>query len=328
MSFGVGRQLAGPIVCLLPSATEIVFAVGAGSRVVGVTHECDYPRGVSSLPHVTRSLLPPGLTSAEIDTAVCRAISSDEHTIYALEKDKLAKLAPEAIVTQALCDVCAVPERNVKSFACSLPAECRVVSADPETLEELFQSIRIVGEAVCAPGTAACIAGLRARLERISLATQKFTRRQRVAVLEWPEPPYAPGHWVPDMIEAAGGICCLGESGQKSTRITWETLAASKPDIIVCAFCGFNLRENEERLLEVKDVPEWVEISSKVRLVASNANAYYSRPGPRLIDGVELLARLLHKETGALDGVVQAEEGQMSEFIDGKWVDLSTMSRK
>lgn len=127
------------------------------------------------------------------------------------------------------------------------------------------------------------------------------------------------------MIEAAGGICCLGESGQKSTRITWETLAACEPDIIVCSFCGFNLRENEERLEEIKDVPEWIDISSKARIVASNANAYYSRPGPRLIDGVELLARLLHGDTGALDGVVQPELGQMSELINGKWVDLSSV---
>lgn len=223
------HTLSGPIVCLLPSATEIVFAVGAGSRVVGVTHECDHPPGVSSLPHVTRSLLPPDLTSAEIDTAVCRAMTSDAHTIYALEKEKLARLEPEAIVTQALCDVCAVPERNVQAFACSLPERCKVVSADPETLEELFESIRIVGEAVCAPATEECILGLRKRLERISLATEKFSKKQRVAVLEWPDPPYAPGHWFV-IFAARCQVLCIVLRGEISCANFFLTFPLS---------CGF-----------------------------------------------------------------------------------------
>lgn len=189
---GVGQGPAERIVSLLPSATEILHFVGVGERVVACTHECDFPVGVGErLPHVTRSLLPPNLTAAEIDAAVAKSMASDAHTIYALESDRLRDLQPQVIVTQKLCDVCAVPERNVQAFACSLPRECRVVSADPTNLVELFDSIRTVGEAVGATGTAAAIDNLRNRLTRLQALTAGLSR-PRVAVLEWPDPPYAP----------------------------------------------------------------------------------------------------------------------------------------
>lgn len=182
----------GPIISLLPSATEILCAIGCRPRIVACTHECDFPPGVSELPHVTRSLLPPNLTSDEIDVAVTKSMHSDEHTIYALDEELVAHLAPEAIVTQKLCDVCAVPERNVTKVACSLPAKCRVVSADPSTLHELFDSITAVGDSVGAPDTATAVAGLRSRLARIENLT-RGRASLRVCVLEWPSPPYAPG---------------------------------------------------------------------------------------------------------------------------------------
>lgn len=181
------------IVSLLPSATEILNAVGVRDRIVGCTHECDFPPGISALPHVTRSLLPPDLTSEQIDQAVCLAMKSDAHTIYALDDDLVRALAPAMIVTQKLCDVCAVPMRNAEKLACTLPQNCKVISADPTTLEELFDSIKIVGDAVGAPGTDACIAGLRLRLARIEEMTRGVSLKLRVAVLEWPDPPYAPG---------------------------------------------------------------------------------------------------------------------------------------
>lgn len=183
------------IVSLLPSATEILNAVGVRDRIVGCTHECDYPLGISALPHVTRSLLPPNLTSEQIDQAVSLAMKSDEHTIYALEHDLVRSLAPAIIVTQKLCDVCAVPMRNAEKLACTLPQNCKVISADPTTLEELFDSVKIVGDAVGAgPGTDACIADLRLRLARIENLTRSVAPKMRVAVLEWPDPPYAPGY--------------------------------------------------------------------------------------------------------------------------------------
>lgn len=195
MPSSVAKVEAGArIVSLLPSATEILNAVGVRDRIVGCTHECDYPPGISALPHVTRSLLPPDLTSEEIDAAVCKAMKSDAHTIYALDDDLVRELAPAAIVTQKLCDVCAVPMRNAEKLACTLPRNCRVISADPETLEELFDSIETVGNAVGASGTKECVAGLRARLARIEDMTRNVSVKLRVAVLEWPDPPYAPGY--------------------------------------------------------------------------------------------------------------------------------------
>jgi iron complex transport system substrate-binding protein len=311
------------IVSLLPSATEILSAVGVRDRIVGCTHECDFPPGISTLPHVTRSLLPPDLTSEEIDAAVSKAMKSDAHTIYALDDNLVRELAPAVIVTQKLCDVCAVPMRNAETLACTLPRDCKVISADPTTLEELFDSIQTIGDAVGAPGTAACVAGLRARLARIENMTRSTSARKlRVAVLEWPNPPYAPGHWVPDMIAAAGAICALGASGQKSVRITLQTLAECNADVIVCAFCGFNMEENRKRLQEVVDLPEWIAIASQTRVFASDANAFYSRPGPRLIDGVELLAYILHEEPGHMKGIVTPQKGQMSELVNGSWIDV------
>lgn len=182
----------GRIISLLPSATEILCAIGCRSRIVACTHECDFPPGISDLPHVTRSLLPPDLTSEEIDAAVCKAMRSDEHTIYSLDEELVAKLAPGAIVTQKLCDVCAVPERNVTKVACSLPALCKVVSADPRTLDELFDCIEAVGHAVGAPTTMPAVSALRSRLSRVRDLTRGLASL-RVCVLEWPSPPYAPG---------------------------------------------------------------------------------------------------------------------------------------
>lgn len=187
-----GSASMNRIISLLPSATEILCFVGCRSRIVACTHECDFPADVSGLPRVTRSLLPPGLTSEEIDQAVTKAMHSDAHTIYALDEKLVSSLEPDAIVTQKLCDVCAVPERNVTKVACSLSTACKVVSADPSTLYELFDSIQAVGDAVGAPDTMSAVAGLRLRLARVEQLT-RGRASLRVCVLEWPSPPYAPG---------------------------------------------------------------------------------------------------------------------------------------
>jgi iron complex transport system substrate-binding protein len=321
-------QSAQRIVSLLPSATEICCFVGAADRLVAVTHECDFPLGIGAAhPHVTASLLAPNLTAAEIDAAVTQVMKADAHSIYALDTTALHALHPDAIITQSLCDVCAVPERTVKEFACTLPKNCSVVTADPSTLSDLFGCIQVVGDAIGADGTSKAVDCLRKRYDALRAATVAIpaeVRRPRVLVLEWPAPPYAPGHWVAEQVEAAGGVCAIGKAGEKSVRVEWSTLLALEIDVVVCAFCGFNLIQNQERLEEIAGEPEWETLKSRTRVFASDASAYFSRPGPRLIDGAEKLAYALHGAE-ALAGVVEKpRSGEFSELENGKWIDLST----
>jgi iron complex transport system substrate-binding protein len=315
------------IVSLLPSATEICCFVGAGDRLVAVTHECDFPIGVGNLhPHVTSSLLAPNLTAEEIDSAVSRVMQADAHSIYALDSHALHALSPDAIITQSLCDVCAVPERAVKDLACTLPKNCAVISADPSTLSDLFGCIQAVGDAIGAPDTTAAVNGLRVRFSALKAATAAIpaeVRRPRVLVLEWPAPPYAPGHWVAEQVEAAGGVCAIGKAGEKSARVEWSALLALELDVVVCAFCGFNLVENQERLEEISGLTEWEELKKRTRVFASDASAYFSRPGPRLVAGAELLAYALHGSKAVAGVVAKPVRGQFSELIDGRWDDLS-----
>jgi len=312
------------IISLLPSATEILFALGVGGEVVGTTHECE-PLSEGRVV-CTANLLPPNLTAAEIDDAVCASLASDLHTIYRLDTDAVRNLNPSVIVTQALCAVCAVPEDAVRDVACTLPALCRVATADPHTLYELFEVIENVAKVVRRPEMGRRLVwNLKDRLAEVRKLCShvKEEDKRRVMVLEWPDPPYAPGHWVPDMIDVAGGICCLGESGQKSKRITWKEFTEAKADVIIAGFCGYDLKQNEEECDKVK-TKEWLDIIDKcntneIEIYASNATAYYSRPGPRLIDGTELLAHILHRTPE----YKPKEAGCISIRKDGKWVDLA-----
>ena len=279
------------IVSLLPSATEILFAVGAGDQVVGVTHECDFPPQARELPHVTEDLLPTGLSALEIDRAVAAGVR-DHHTIYRLDEELLRSLEPDVVVTQALCEVCAVPTRLVEQAVCSMPREARVVSSDPQDLEGIFASILEIGAVVGADDSEALVASLRDRLRQVRKLVAGLPQ-PRVAVLEWPDPPYAPGHWVPGMVEAAGGRSVLGSSGRPSRRMAWEEILDSRPDVVVLAFCGFNLAETLGRADEIEGEP-WRRLTESVEVVAVDGSAYFSRPGPRVVDGVELLAWALH----------------------------------
>lgn len=282
------------IVSLLPSTTEIIFALGAGDQVVGVTHECDFPPEAMEKKHCTRNLLLPDLNSAEIDEAVCKSLASDAHTIYLLDTEIVRNLQPTVIVTQSLCPVCAVPEKAVRDFTCSLPYSCPVVACDPHTLDELFGAICHIGKAIkMADPAEKLVIGLKERLNKVRAGVSSLPRR-RVLILEWPEPPYAPGHWVPDMIEAAGGICVLGEKGQKSRRVTWESLCNLNMDIVISAFCGYDLAQNERECDKLETSANWIKLTSKVKVFSSNASAYFSRPGNRLLDGTEILAFIIH----------------------------------
>ncbi|CAN5788663.1 cobalamin-binding protein [soil metagenome] len=300
------------IVSLLPSATELLFALGVGDQVVGVTHECDFPPRASHLPSVTRDLLPPGLTAAEIDAAVSAGIR-DDHTIYALDADMLGDLRPDVVVAQQLCDVCAVPVDTVTDALCTLAPQARIVAADPHTLDDLLDVVAAIGEQVDAgAGTTRLVADLQQRLDAVAAAVAGRSRPS-VAMLEWPDPPWLPGHWAPDMIVHAGGDSLFGVSGQPSVRASFDDLAVVDADVVVAAFCGFDLEQTIAHVDGIADRPAWRALVDGARLFAIDGSAYVSRPGPRLVDGVELLAFVLH-------GVGDPPPADaVAEWRDGAW---------
>lgn len=305
------------IVSLLPSATEWLFAMGVGDRVVGVTHECDHPPQVAGLPAVTRDLLPRGLSSAEIDAAVSAGIR-DEHTIYDLDVDALRALAPDVVVAQQLCDVCAVPVDAIETAVCTLGSRARVVAADPHTLDDLLPSAVELGRVVAAEeGAGALVEALQRRLDTVGRAVGGRPR-PTVAMVEWPDPPWVPGHWAPDMIDRAGGASLLGRPGEPSRRATFDELAAADADVVIAAFCGFDLPETIARIDEVAGHPGWRSLIAGARLLAIDGSAYVSRPGPRLVDGVEVLARALHGVGGT------PPAGAVAEWRDGRWDALAS----
>jgi iron complex transport system substrate-binding protein len=290
------------IVSLLPSATEILFAVGAGDRVVGVTFECDTPAEARTRRIVSTSAVPAGLSSTEIDAFVSRAMAAGED-LYHLDAGALADLDADLVVTQDLCAVCAVDVSVVDDALAHLGCRAEVLTVDPHTLEEVLASVEVLGEATgCGPAAAALVAGLRQRLYAVASAV-RGRRRPRALVLEWTDPPFAPGHWVPEMVAAAGGDCALGTPGEKSVRVTWDDAAGCGAEVVVCAPCGYDLEGStalarkaidDERL--PRGIPVW----------AVDANASFARQGPRLVDGVEALAGILHP------GVAQPPAGTMA----------------
>jgi iron complex transport system substrate-binding protein len=277
------------IVSLLPSTTEILFALGAGDSVVGVTFECDYPAEARARRIVSTSALPDGLTPAEIDAFVVGATARGDD-LYHLDEGALADLDADLVVTQDLCAVCAVDVSVVDDALAHLGCTAEVLTIDPHTLEEVLGSIMTIGRAI---GHAAeadiVVADQRARLGaawRRSLGR----RRPRVMLLEWTDPPFAPGHWIPEMIELAGGESVLGTPGEKSRRVTWEQVHAAEPDVVVVAPCGFD-RDGSQRLAD--DLVATGVLPAGVPVHAVDANASWARPGTRLPDGVEELASLL-----------------------------------
>jgi iron complex transport system substrate-binding protein len=278
------------IVSLIPSATEILFAVGAGDSVVGVTFECDYPPEARSRRVVANTALPEGLTPGQIDAEVSARVAAGED-IYRLDRGALAEVDPEVILTQDLCAVCAVNVAGIDEALDHLGCKAEVVTLDPMTLEDVLASILQVGELTGRADTAIqVVAGLRERLAAVAAAVAG-RRRPRIAILEWTDPPYSSGHWVPDMVAAAGATSVLGEAGERSRRIDWAEAAAGQPDLVVVAPCGYELGPATDLASAVvaagvlpPDVPVW----------AVDANAVFVRPGPRLVDGVEALAAIAH----------------------------------
>jgi iron complex transport system substrate-binding protein len=277
------------IVSLLPSTTEILFALGAGDDVVGVTFECDTPAEARTRTIVSTSAMPLGLTPAEIDAFVVGAVA-DGVDLYHLEGDALRALDPTLVVTQDLCAVCAVDVSTVDDALAHLGCSAEVLTVDPRTLEEVLDSVLLLGKASGREAAAAdLVDSLRVRMGAVWRSTLGFAR-PRVAVLEWTEPPYAPGHWIPEMVELAGGEPVLGTAGQKSTRIQWEELHAARPDVVVVAPCGYDragARTQADRLVADGLIPDGAAVH------AADGDGMWARPGPRLIDGVEELAAVL-----------------------------------
>jgi iron complex transport system substrate-binding protein len=278
------------IVSLLPSTTEILFAIGAGDDVVGVTFECDYPPEARERRIVSTSAMPEGLTPAEIDAYVVQAMARGED-LYHLSADALAGLDADLVVTQDLCAVCAVDVSVVDDALAHLGCSAEVLTTDPHTLDEVFNSIETLGEATGHEREAAALVA--DQKSRVAAVRERVAgrRRPRVMLLEWTDPPFAPGHWVPEMIEAAGGEALLGAAGEKSRRVTWEEIHAADPEVIVAAPCGYGLAGATalaEELVTSGRLPAGVPVHPV------DANAAWARPGTRLVDGVEELAALLH----------------------------------
>lgn len=278
------------IVSLLPSTTEILFAVGAGDDVVGVTFECDFPAEARTRTIVSTSAMPEGLEAAEIDAFVVDAMARGDD-LYHLDEGALAGLDADLVVTQDLCAVCAVDVAVVDDALAHLGCTADVLTVDPHTLDEVFASIETLGTATGYAGAARSL--VTAQRERLAAVTARVAGRPRprVMLLEWTDPPFAPGHWIPEMIALAGGEPLLGTPGEKSRRVTWEQVHAAEPEVVVVAPCGYD-RAGATALAD--DLVRSGVLPRDVVVHAVDANASWARPGTRLVDGVEELAALLH----------------------------------
>ena len=284
------------IVSLLPSATEIVCALGLRDQLVGVTHECDYPQTVQSLPRVTRTLIPVDAASCEIDRLVSEQLKTTK-ALYQLDLPLLKELRPDVIVTQSLCDVCAVSPNEVQTALAQLSGAPRGVNLEPQSLDGLFEAIWQVASAV---GVSAedTIRHLRGRVEAVAMRSAGVSQRPRVTFLEWLDPPFSSGHWNPELVRIAGGIEGLGKEGQPSRRLHWDEVFVCQPDVIIIACCGFNVERTRQDLVAVQSMAGWCELPAvrSGRVYVADGSQYFNRPGPRLIESLELLAHAIHPD--------------------------------
>jgi len=278
------------IASLVPSATEMLFALGLGGDVVGVTHECDHPPPARQLPHLTATVLAAGLSAGQIDAEVKRVVG-EGRALYSLDEGRLAALEPDLIVTQAVCEVCAVSYEDVVEVAARLPRPPLVVQQDPSGLGEVLEDVTRLGAAT---GVEERAAALRGELERRLAAVEAAVAgapAPRVLALEWLDPPFVGGHWLPEMIAIAGGVDVAGPPGAKSPQVGWEALAALEPDLVVVMPCGMYV---EESRAQAEAQRRRIELLGAARAFAVDAASTYSRPGPRLVEGTELLGHLFH----------------------------------
>jgi iron complex transport system substrate-binding protein len=279
------------IVSLLPSATEIVYALGLDDHLVGVTHECDWPPQAQTVQVVSYSALPPVAEPAEIDRLVSASISGGE-PIYRLDTDAIRDLRPDVVLSQDLCAVCAVPSGHVNAALEVLGCQAEVVSLDPSSLDDVLDCVLQVGKVAGVEQRAEeVVGGLRRRLASVQAAVDGLNR-PRVFALEWGDPPFNGGHWIPEMIEIAGAEALLASPGTPSVRVTWEQIAAAQPQVVMFMPCGYGLEAAVDEAR--RTLLQRPELAGATAILAVDANAYFSRPGPRLTDGVEIFASALH----------------------------------
>ncbi len=283
------------IVSLLPSATEIVCGLGLERQLVGVTHECDEPAFVRALPKVTRTLIPIDATSREIDALVREKLTS-QRALYSLDFEMLESLDPDLIVTQTLCDVCAVATEEVEAAACRLPRRPRIVELEPTNMAQVLESIRAVGSlAGVADFGKKYVRSLEDRIARVRQRTSPLPKLG-VVLLEWIDPPFSCGHWSPELVEWAGGRELLSKAGERSRMLSWQEILDAQPDVMILACCGYSAERTQQDVPILEAQSGWRDLpcvqSGRVHLV--DGSAYFSRPGPRLVDSLEILADLLH----------------------------------
>ena len=306
------------IVSLLPSATEIICALGLEDQLVGVTHECDYPPSVRGLPEITHTLIPADASSGLIDHLVRDRLGTNR-ALYTLDLPVLEELSPDLIVTQALCDVCAVAEEEVRAAACTLPGHPRIINMEPMSLADVFASIHQVGAATGRNREAdAVVASLTARVAAVVARSSHVTHWPRVALLEWLDPPFSCGHWSPELVRLAGGMEGFGQAGTPSRTLRWEEIAAWQPEVVVIACCGFDVDRTLRDVTPLRSVAGWRELPAvrSGRIYVVDGSQYFSRSGPRLVDSLEILAHALHPELHPLPaGLPAALRLERSEFV-------------
>ncbi|HWY71068.1 MAG TPA: cobalamin-binding protein [Terriglobales bacterium] len=283
------------ICSFLPSGTEILFALGLNDSIMGVTFECDYPVEAKTKPVVVLSKLPPGLSQAEIDRRV-KIYSERRESLYRLDADKLREIEPELIVTQELCHVCAASPDDVGAIFAKLSFVPRILALTPKTVDDVLHDVLTVGVATGREKEASeLVAALRARIQKTSQAQPEY--RPRVLCLEWLDPPFVGGHWVPEMLSIAGGRDVLGVAGMRSFETDWQTIAMSDPDMILLMPCGYHEHEVEQELRTVRLPSEWYELRAvrNGNMFATDASSHFSRPGPRIVDGIEVMAQLFQQ---------------------------------
>jgi iron complex transport system substrate-binding protein len=285
------------IVSLLPAATEITAALGLMEQVVGVSHECDFPKEANARPRVTHCPVHnAGLASGEVDQWVRRALR-DNGTIYTIDEPLLRELRPNVILTQKLCDVCAVGYGTVARLAETLPGPPQVVNLEPTSLTDIFDDIRSVAEACSVPERAhEIIAGLSERLEFVRHRADRISHRPRCFLMEWVDPPFCSGHWGPELVEIAGGRDSLGRKNQPSAQVDWREVIDARPEIMVLALCGYDISHARRDYELLQSFPDFGSIPAALDgdIYLVNASAYFARPGPRIVDSLEILAGILH----------------------------------
>lgn len=287
------------ICSLLPSATEIVFALGLGDDVVGVTHECDYPPEARKRRVVVRSAIDPSRhASGEVDQLV-RERLKEKQSLYTLDLASFQEVEPDFVITQDLCDVCALDYDAVARAAESLPRRPKILSLAPATLANVFTDIETLGAATAREtAAAALVAGLRRRVERVRELAARSGQKPRIACIEWVDPIYPAGHWVPEMVDLAGGSDGLGKKGAPARATSWERVRSYAPEVVVLMPCGFGVERAASEASLLYRLDGWRDLPAvkNGNVYAVDGSAYFNRPGPRLVDGVEVLAGLIHPE--------------------------------